>query len=164
MRTRTRVLVVDMEMRATNWEVIRGCDLQCTWNTEWNKKDEERHNVIQKLLQCNKEMSVLHSCLQYWAWLKRDVGSVISENWGNYSQVMYATPQDGCCLATKTTCGWGWGLTLTNPFSLNLSSLFFHTCQKAKEKLSNLWDAIQHIVHSAQQESMRRHISSSLVP
>ena len=36
------------------------------------------------------------------------------------------------------------------PFSLNLSSLFFHTCQKAKEKLSNLWDAIQRMVHSAQ--------------
>lgn len=42
----TRVLPTDTQTRDTNWEMISSNDLHCTWNTEWNKKHEERCHVM----------------------------------------------------------------------------------------------------------------------
>ena len=62
---RNRVLRVDMETRETNGELVRDGDLYCASNIESNKMCEEKPNVMEKVLRCNKQQDTPDNGSQY---------------------------------------------------------------------------------------------------
>lgn len=145
----TRVLVVDVEMRDTNWEGICDGDLHCAWNSEWNEICEGRRNVMEKELRCNKEMDVLNNSLQYQTCLKRVMENVPIEGLGKLlTSYLHNNRNTGWLLVCYQNHHWG-RLTLTTSLSLNLSSRLLSSIspkpesqKQTKKQLSDLWDAI----------------------
>ena len=54
-----------METRETNGELVRDGDLYCASNIESNKMCEEKPNVMEKVLRCNKEKDTPDNGSQY---------------------------------------------------------------------------------------------------